>query len=591
MTPESGASLPQVRADYRRIWRVLPRRFRSGLLLLLAATLCGAALEVLALWLLGALMSVITPGAAHPSGPTAGLVEVLGGTGDGPAFRLIAITASAFLVKNLFMAGVAWAEATFAFTLQSHLADRVLRGILVQDYVAAATRPASEYLNLLTHDLHLIIQQFVLPTLTVASETLLLLSVVGFLLWLEPGLTGAVIVCVGGAAWLLVHWSRRVMGTIAQRRQRLEDERLRKLRELFGHLREVYVYRAGTQAREWLQSGLGEIARVYRLFQLMTTGPRFALEVVLVSVLLAAIVVGLRNQERQALIVSVGVFAASGFRLLIGANRLIMSMQGIRFSRPAILRMLDVLARGDALPDPLPTEAPKLQDTAHTLTLREVQYRYPGAASPVLAAVDLTLSRGTLVGIRGGSGTGKTTLLEVLGGLRSPTGGEILADARPLRSAGEFFHLVGYVGQSPAVFSDSIRGNVAFGTAASEVDDERVWRALEGARLATLVRSLPHGLDARLGEGAGFSLSGGQAQRLSLARALYANCQFLLLDEPTSALDLATEEEVVATLEAIARDRAVLVVSHRPRPLQSCDVLYELRDGRLCRVAVGVRGS
>lgn len=581
LAPGTGGTLSRLRSEYTRILRALPARHRTVVLVLLAGNVAGAALEVLALWLLGALMSVLTPGAAQASPPAV----LSGWLGSGPAAitGLVALTTLAFLLKNLFMGALAWTEATFAFSLQSRFAHRALGNMLAMDYAVVGRRSASEYLTLLTTDLNLFIQHYILPTFTVVSETLLLLAVLGYLLWLQPALSGILILAVGGAAWGAMHWSRRVIAAAGQRRQALEDDRMRRLREVLTHLREVYVYRAGEHARERLHVGLGELACVYRLFQLMATGPRFALEIVLVAVLMAAIVFGLRGDERHLLIVSMGVFAAAGFRLLIGANRLIMGTQGIRFARPAMARIMELL-EATPLPGRKPGGPLPARRSVQTLSLRAARYDYPGRPTPVLASIDLAVPRGTMVGIKGASGTGKTTLLEVLSGLRPPTGGDVLADGVPLHGPEEFFGLVAYVGQSPAIFSDTIRGNVAFGTAAGNVDDARVWKALEAAHLASLIRSLPGQLDTPLGEGSGFSLSGGQAQRLALARALYADCPFLLLDEPTSALDPATEAEVVTTLQEIARDRGVLVVSHRAHPLECCDVVHEMRDGTMHRI-------
>jgi ABC-type multidrug transport system fused ATPase/permease subunit len=579
MARDAGGTFSRLCAEYTRVLRALPTRYRGVVLLLLAGNIAGAALEVLALWLLGSLMSAIAPGTTQPA-PS--VVSTALGTGAVTTAWVVAATTLAFLLKNLFMGALEWGEATFSFSLQSRFADKALTNLLALDYAVVARRPASEYLTLLTTDLRLVIEHYVLPSFTVASETFLLVSILGFLFWLQPVLTGAFVLFVGGAAWVVIHWSRRVMGTAGARRQALEDDRMCRLREVLTHLREVHVYRAGGHARERLLVGLEQLARVYRAFRLMAGGPRFALEVVLVAVLMAAIIFGLRNDERHTLIVSLGVFTAAGFRFLIGANRLIMSTQGIRFARPAMVRILGMLEEAPANTFPIPT-APR-PTPARTLSLRAVRYDYPGSSVPALENVDLSIACGTLVGIKGGSGTGKTTLLEVLSGLRRPTAGDVLVDDVPLGSPQEFFGVVAYAGQSPAIFSDTIRGNVALGVTEGNVDDAQVWAALEGAHLAAFVRSLPGQLDALLGEGTGFNMSGGQAQRLALARALYADCPFLLLDEPTSALDPATEADVVSTLREIASKRGVLVVSHRPHPLQCCDAVYEMREGAIHRI-------
>lgn len=569
-------------AQGRAAWRLLPSRLRTGALLLLAATLIAAGLEVMGLAALAAVMSALTPGNASSS--FALLAGLFGPPGETATLRLVAFCALVFFAKNAFMAAVAWAEATFAFRLYAHLSDLTVRTTLESEYEEVARKRPSELLNLLTGDLIAIVLHMALPALTLLSESLLMLAVVGFLFWAEPGFTMIVVGVLGGLGAAMVWASRRAIASQGRRRQQIEDERIRRLREIFDHLREIYIYRAGGNATRQLRAVTNDTVSVYRAFQMLSTGPRFMLEVALIGVLLSAIAISLSGDGMESLIVSVGVFAASGFRLLVGANRLIMSAQTIRFAQSSMARLLAAAQPRERASRPVLVESPPpaCAAVAHqALALRDVEFRYPGASVPVLHEVSLEIRRGTMTGIKGGSGGGKTTLLEVMAGLRRPGAGAVVLDGRPLTDPGrDLFRLVGYVGQTAAVFTDTIRRNVAYGFEDAAIEDVRVWAALEKSRLADFVRGLPRGLDTELGTAA-VHFSGGQAQRLALARALYTRCSFLLLDEPTSALDPATEAEVVETLCALARDCAILVVSHRPRPLLACDAVYEMRHGRL----------
>ncbi|MBE7939429.1 MULTISPECIES: ABC transporter ATP-binding protein [Ramlibacter] len=583
-TPSGAAADSSVLSKYRRVWAQLPPRLRASAAVLMLGNVAGAALEVAGLALLTALMSAITPGASGTASPwMQALLRALDpGDPVQQALRLVAACAAVFALKNIFMAALAWLEASFAFHLQAFLSDRVLHNLLVQDYEQAARRSPAVQLNLMTSEMQTLVFAVALPTLTFVSELLLMLAVVGFLFWAEPTLTAAVVGIVGIAVAVLMRASRRAVGTLGRQRQRIEDERTRRLREVVDHLREVHVYRAAQEARRRLRTNGDELARILRAFQMLSTGPRFVLELVLVGVLLGAVLIGLQGATRHALIVSVGVFAASGFRLLIGANRLIMSAQGIRFGQFAFARILgdlEAVGRDGPATAALPLPA-TLQPAPRALALAGASYGYPGGP-PLLQGLDLALAPGEMVGIRGGSGMGKTTLLELFAGLRQASAGHLLLDGRPVADpARDIFPAVGYLGQSPAVFSDSVRRNVAYGCADEAIDDARVWSALARAHLEAHVRTLPGGLDAEIGRD-GVQFSGGQAQRLALARALYAGRRFLLLDEPTSALDGPTEADVIATLVELSRECGLLLVSHRPAPLQACTRVYELQQGRL----------
>ena len=205
-------------------------------------------------------------------------------------------------------------------------------------------------------------------------------------------------------------------------------------------------------------------------------------------------------------------------------------------------------------------------------------YAY-GPDKPVLRGVDFELPRRALVAIQGRSGAGKSTLLEIMAGLRTPSAGTVELDGQPIHYKQALVGRVAYAGQQPAVFPDTVRANVAFGLPPEAIDDQAVWRALTRAHLDEVVRALPGQLDFFMRSSQ--ALSGGQIQRLALARALYIECDYLLLDEPTAALDAETEQQLLATFKELAETTGVLIVSHRPAPIQAADAVWALVDGRI----------
>ncbi|MGP5655760.1 ABC transporter ATP-binding protein/permease [Candidatus Corynebacterium faecigallinarum] len=211
---------------------------------------------------------------------------------------------------------------------------------------------------------------------------------------------------------------------------------------------------------------------------------------------------------------------------------------------------------------------------AQQLHVQGVRYQYPDTEHPVLDGLDLTAERGTLTAIVGTSGAGKSTLFDVLLGFLSPSAGTIQLDGRPLHRDD-----IAVVSQRPVLFTGTVRDNLAVTGEATETDLTIACRA---AGILDEIHALPAGFDSPVAE-AGTSLSGGQRQRLALARALLAGRPVLLVDEPTSALDDARAQEVVRTLHQVARDRIVIMISHRPETLADAGALLRLNDGRLDR--------
>lgn len=569
-------------AKYRRLWELLPPPFNWAAVALVGASIVGSVLEVLGIALLGLLLSELGSVAAPSAASASILQSYLPHAGDpkGQVRAVLALCALVFVGKNVFLAAHAWAEATFAYRLQAWISQRLIAESLMRDYEQAAKRSPSEYTSLLTADLSALAHYTLLPSLTLLSE--LVLSVVMFVYLVSTQtmvtLVIAAVLLVGGLA--MSSTSRMLMARFGTRRQVLEDARLRHLQQTFGNLRDVYIYGAARNFHGVLSREMSQIADVYRGYQMLSTGPRFLLETAMVVILLAMIAVGLQTDDRGTLVASVGVFAASGFRFLIGANRMMMSLQAMRFGEAALARVSSTLG-GTQPPRHLRTAVRAAEGDWTELHASNVRYRHEGAPAAV-GPLSLRVRRGEIVGIVGASGIGKSTVLEVLAGLRSPeTGTIVLNDAagqpRPVTGPGPS---IGLVGQSTAALAASLRDNVAFGLERDEISDEAVWEALRLAQIEAFARKLPRQLDTQLAE-LGASLSGGQLQRIGIARALCRHSSFLLLDEPTSALDPVTEQELVRTLRHIASRCGIVLVSHRSGPLEECDRVYELGAGGL----------
>lgn len=217
-----------------------------------------------------------------------------------------------------------------------------------------------------------------------------------------------------------------------------------------------------------------------------------------------------------------------------------------------------------------------------TLALHDIAFRHVGAERDQISGLSLSLRRGGRYGIVGPSGAGKSTLIDLLLRLAVPTEGAMRLDNADIAaySRADWLSRIGYVAQEIPIVDDTVRRNVAFGVEDARINDSRVWHALAAAGLADEIRSLPAGLDAAMGE-AGGRMSGGQRQRLALARALYNDVDLILLDEATSGLDPATEAGVLANLMALPRTVTFVMVTHRLATTSICDEVFVLAAGRL----------
>ena len=320
----------------------------------------------------------------------------------------------------------------------------------------------------------------------------------------------------------------------------------------------------------------------------------FILEVVVIFciMIMGAGVVASNLDSGSGIVSSLGVLAAGAFRLAPLAARIVAALNSMSAGKA----QLETIVKEAEMPGF--SELQKLalpQNIEHLHLLRElrlenIHFRYPkpnanaenGAkTSPdALRNLNLCIRRGEFIGIVGASGAGKSTFADVLLGLLEPQQGRILIDGVALDDANvrNWRANIGYVPQSIVLIDSTIRQSVAFGMA--EIEDQRVEAALKGACLWDFVQGLPDGIYGRIEEG-GKNFSGGQRQRLAIARALYRNVEVLVLDEATSALDNTTEFAIAKAIEALRGECTILVIAHRLSTLKRCDRVLFFRDGEL----------
>jgi ATP-binding cassette subfamily C protein len=311
-------------------------------------------------------------------------------------------------------------------------------------------------------------------------------------------------------------------------------------------------------------------------------GLRLGVEAVLIVSMLLTVLLASGQSSGESVSV-LALFAYAGFRAVPSANRIMLNVGYLREGRPyvrALAQDLDVLRHTP----PRPHGPEPVVEFHESLACERVGFTYEDAARPALENVNLRIRRGESIGIVGPTGSGKSTLVDVLLGLLRPTSGLVLLDGEDLRGRERAWQrLIGYVPQEPYLLDDSLRRNIAFGMPDPLIDEQRLARACTLAQLDDFIRQLPEGVETTVGE-AGVRLSGGQRQRVAIARALYHDPAVLVFDEATAALDNQTEREVTRAIAALQGQRTVIVIAHRLTTVEKCDRLIFLQDGRIAAV-------
>lgn len=325
-------------------------------------------------------------------------------------------------------------------------------------------------------------------------------------------------------------------------------------------------------------------------YNVLTNLPRLLIEAVaILGILIYVMISMLVGVNIASLMTTIAAFAVAAMRLLPSVNRLNTYIANIAYFEPALDFIYENvntkgLSEENVLITHNPTEeyVPALS-FKDKIELNDITFSYPNTDKNIFTHADMTVPIGASVGVVGASGAGKSTIVDIMLGLLEVKSGEILCDGiDAIEHYPEWLSHIGYIPQTIYMLDDSIRRNIAFGVDDSDIDDDRVWAVLKEAQMMDFVKDLPDGLDAQIGE-RGVRISGGQRQRLGIARALYHNPQILIFDEATSALDNDTETAIMDAIDSLHGQKTMVIIAHRLRTIENCDIIYEVRDEKINR--------
>ena len=565
----------------KQVWDLLQPSQRRSAAVLLCLMLVGMVLETLGIGLIIPAFAFMTQSDLVARYPR--ITSGTGWLGHLSRGELVVIgmlvLAAVYAVKALFLAFLTWRQMSFVYGLQAELSHRLFAGYLRQPYMFHLQRNSAELIRNAITETNLFTQTCLVAGMGLLTEMLVVIGISALLVLVAP--LGALVVVgiLGTAVWGFNRVTHQRLLRWGAARQMHEGLRLQHLQEGLGGAKDVKLLgREQEFLAQYHQHNLGN-ARVGQRYQTLQQFPRLGLELLAVCGLAALVIVMVaQNKPLDALLPTLGLFAAAAFRVLPSANRAMMAVQNVRYALPAINVLhgeLRVLKSAEE-----PAAARQLEFQQY-LALDNVSFCYPSSHRPALQGVSLTVLRGTTVGFIGESGAGKSTLVDIILGLLQPSSGAVRVDGVDIRTNLRGWQdRVGYVPQTIFLTDDTLRRNVAFGLADAQINEHSVWSAVRAAQLEEFINSLPQGLDTMVGE-RGVRLSGGQLQRIGIARALYHDPSVLVLDEATSSLDTQTERGVLDAVRKLHGEKTIIIVAHRMSTVEDCDQLFRLEGGRI----------
>ncbi len=488
-----------------------------------------------------------------------------------------------YLAKNVYLSISAYLQIAYSYDTQRELAVQTLRSFMKRPYSFFVENGSGVILRGVTDDISGV-YKVIYNIFKLASEGFVIIVIAAYLFVIDSFIATGVLV-VGILCMLVIIFGVKRKLTKLSILHRKAVARVNKwVSQVNSGIKDIMVYDRRELFVERYDSAYRESNVAIIRSDFADTIPERIIEFFCIMGIFVMILIRFRSGVNpQDFVPRMAVFAMGAFRLLPSISRVTGYIALLIFNRTKLEATYEniISVKSDESDDG--TGDVKYWDEGknlfeNSIELKGVTWRYPSGTRNVLDKLSLTVKKGEAIGIIGESGTGKSTMADIILRLYKPQEGTILVDGVDVNTIPKAWtKMLAYVPQNVFLMDDTIVQNIVFGE--SVVDEKEVWIALEKASLATFVRNLPEGLNAIVGE-RGVKFSGGQVQRIAIARALYTKPQILILDEATSALDNETEEAVMEAIDALSGSMTLIIIAHRISTLKNCDRIYEIVDGK-----------
>ena len=493
---------------------------------------------------------------------------------------LAIIFASLAILAGFFRLLILYLNLHITFQTGAEMSQSVFKKTLHQPYEVHISRNSSNLISVISNKVN-IATNILSAWMILISSSILFLSIALTTILIQPYIASIAVLFFGGIYFVISLVTKKrldINGSIVSSAQ---SKIIKALQEGLGSIRDVLIDSSHQFYEKMYFKSISKLNRAYSSNGFILQAPRFLLET-LTMVLVAVLVIFLTTQSGSNISDSFAIlalFALAAQRLLPLMQLIFSSWSSIRSGLPALNDVLALLDQTIAAEIDTDDQSQSLS-FKQSIQLRNIFFSYTNQKPWIIQDISLLINKGSKIGIIGETGSGKSTLVDLLMGLLLPCKGEILVDSHTISNKNIKYWQknVSHVPQSIYLADTTIKENIAFGVSYESIDEERMINAAKQAQIHDFICSKNNGYNSKVGE-RGVQLSGGQRQRIGIARALYKESKLIVFDEATSALDNATEKEIMETIWSLSNDLTVIIVAHRVTTLERCDQIIDLHQG------------
>ena len=495
-----------------------------------------------------------------------------------------------FCIAAILSAGLRlltlWFQTRFCYLIGADLSAQIYKNSLYQSYSVHASRNSSEYVSTIVNKTSATTSYVILPILNILSSGFVLLAVTITLIAIEPFVALSALFIFGSLYGLVILITRKKLDTDSKKISRGQDQVIKILQEGLGSIRDILVSNTQEVYLHSYKNSFSSLQRAWANVEIIKGTPRYVIEALgIIAIALLALYFSAQPNGMIAAIPILGAMALGAQRILPILQLIYSSLSSLRAGYSSLLDVINMLEE--------PTNEALIKahnfsiEFKNHITFQNLQFKYSDDGPWILDGIDLSIPKGDMLGIIGVTGSGKSTLTDILMGLLHPNSGSFFVDDIIITESNKFGwqSALAHVPQSIFLTDSSIAENIALGVPPDEIDFNLVQRSAEQAQIHDTISAWPNKYNTIVGE-RGVRISGGQRQRIGIARALYKKAPVIIFDEATSALDSSTEASVMQSIASLNKDLTIIIVAHRLTTLKNCSNIIELSNGKILRQGV-----
>ena len=489
------------------------------------------------------------------------------------------------VVSAIVRLSLIYVTQKFIFGVGYDIGIEVYRRTLHQPYSFHVARNTSDIISGI-NKVQLVLNGVLRPVMALMTSGVVALFIVAGLLFVDPMAATVAIGCFSAIYITVSFFARRILRANSRLISKAHNERIKAVQEGLGGIRDIILDRSQSVFLRSFTRADAQLREAQAANSFIGQAPRYIVEAFGI-VLIAFLAVYLSNRAGglAAAIPTLGALA-------LGAQRLMPLIQQIYtgwsqvLGNAAVTEDVIALLQGAGETRTISSAAVDPMPFTRDIVLSDLSFHYPGSRGFALENINLGITKGERIGVIGKTGSGKSTIIDIIMALLEPSSGEVRIDGQPLNrdNHSAWQAQIAHVPQAIYLADNTMAANIAFGVRPNDIDMARVQESARKADIHNFIMSLPNQYETGVGE-QGVRISGGQRQRIGIARALYKQASVLILDEATSALDDQTEASVMESIDALSTDLTVLMIAHRLSTVRRCDRVMRVADGRV--VALG----